>query len=66
MVRQALSGAGGERRIPVFVAFAGANEDLVTGEIEILHTQAATFHQAQAASVHQHGHQPRCVAEATR
>ena len=54
MVRQVLSGRRGERRIPVLVAFAGANEDLVTGEIEILHTQAATFHR----------HQPRCVAEA--
>lgn len=59
MVRQVLSGRGGERRLPILVAFAGANEELVTGEIEILHTQAATFHRAQAASVHQHRHQPR-------
>ena len=38
MVRQVLSGGRGERRIPVLVALAGANEDLVTGEIEILHS----------------------------
>src|SRR5712692_6984673 len=35
----------------VFVSFARSNKDLVLGEINILYSETATFHQAQSSAV---------------
>ena len=41
----------------VFFAFAIADDNLVITEVNILHTQAQTFHEAQSASIENLGHQ---------
>jgi hypothetical protein len=40
--------------MPVFVSFARSNKYLVLGKIDVLDSQAATFHQAQSSAVKQH------------
>jgi hypothetical protein len=40
------------------VALAVADGDLVHGEVNVLHAQAATFEQAQTRTVQKHRHEP--------
>jgi len=37
---------GGQRGGPVFVALAGADDDLVAGEVDVLHSESGAFQQA--------------------
>lgn len=43
MVHKGLSGSSWGRRLPVLVALAAANEELVAGEIEVFDAQTAAF-----------------------
>ena len=48
----------GKRDSAIFVSFSFANDDLFPIEIDVFDSQAASFHEAQARSVHQAAHDP--------
>jgi len=54
---------GWKRRDPILVAFAGANDDLMPPEINVLHAEAGAFEKAQAGAIHEDGHEARSAAE---
>src|SRR5207244_11777060 len=56
---------GRKRRGPVFVAFAGADDDLIAPEIDILHSEPSALQEAQARAVQQDGHETGSGAELT-
>ena len=53
----------GQHGDAVFGALAVADEDFVTGEVEILHAQPQAFHEPQPGAVHQRGHEPLVAGE---
>lgn len=46
-----------QRRQAVLVPFAGAHDDLVLIEVDVLHAQTAALHQSQSRTVEQGGHE---------
>ena len=48
----------GKHRVPIFVPFAGSNNYLITGEIDVFDPQPRTFHQPQTSAVKEHSHEP--------
>ena len=48
----------GQHSDTVFRPLAVADEDFVSGEIDVLDAQTQTFHQSQSRAVHQRGHEP--------
>ena len=54
---------GRKRRGPVLVAFAGADDDLIAPEIDILHSEPSALQEAQARAVQQDGHETGSAAE---
>jgi hypothetical protein len=40
-----------QQRRPVYVALAGADQDLAASEIDVLHPQPQAFHQAHAGPI---------------
>src|SRR5437867_7216204 len=50
---------GGRHRHAVAVALAGAHDDLIGGEVHVLHPEAGTPEQTQPCAVEQDGHEPR-------
>lgn len=48
-----------QHRDPIPVAFAAAHGDLVSGEVDVLDSEAGAFEQAKAGAVQQNRHQPR-------
>ena len=54
---------GRKRRGPVLVALAGADDELVAVEIQVLHPESSALEQAQARAVHQDGHEAGSAAE---
>lgn len=51
-----------EHRPAVFYPLPVAYHDLVAFEVDILEAQAKEFHQAQAGSIHQAGHESRALS----
>jgi hypothetical protein len=49
---------GRQHRHPVLVALAVADDDLVRGEVDVLHAQAAALQQAKSRAVQQERHEP--------
>src|SRR5437762_541853 len=49
--------------VSIFVAFAGTNNDLVTRNIDILHSETAAFPQPQSATVKEQSHYPRSTVD---
>ncbi len=43
----------GQHRDPVFRPLAVANQNLIPGEIDVLHSQAQAFHQSKARAIHE-------------
>src|SRR3972149_12078161 len=56
----------GKHRVAVLVSLASPDYDLVTGEINILDPQPQAFHESEACSIEQHGHDPIRAAEAAK
>ena len=56
---------GRERRDPILVAFAGANDDLVPPEIDVFHPQPSALQESQARTIQQDGHEAGSAAELT-
>ena len=54
---------GGQHRHAVAVALAGAHDDLIGGEVHVLHPEAGTLEQTQPCAVEQDGHEPRRALE---
>ena len=54
---------GGEHRDAVLLSLAVAHEDLVAGEVEILHAKAQRLHDAQAGAVEERRDEARLAAE---
>ena len=48
---------GGEDGDAVFVSFAGSNEDLVVGEVDVLDAEFAALLQAKTGAVEEAGHE---------
>jgi len=55
----------GQHRRAVLVALAAPDSDLVAAEVDVLHTQAAAFEQAQTAAVEQGRHEARFAFHAS-
>ena len=61
---QGLFDGCGQHRVAVFVALPRSDDDLVPRKVDILDSEAATFHQPQSCPVEQHPHQPRRAVQA--
>ena len=46
----------------VVLAFAGADDDLMVAEVNVLYPQAQTFHETQPAAIQDFGHQAGSAA----
>jgi hypothetical protein len=46
-----------KKRYPIATALASSNDDLVSLEVDVLHSQPGTFEEAQPSTVEQTGHQ---------
>jgi len=54
---------GGQHRHAVTIALTGAHDDLIGGEVHVLHSEAGTLEQTQPCAVEQDGHEPRRALE---
>lgn len=63
MCRQGLLDGGREHADAILASLAVADDDLVGGEVDVLHAQAAALEQAEAGPVEQDGHEPAHAAE---
>jgi len=54
---------GGEKRHPVFVALALADDDLIRRELDVLHPQPRAFEKAEPCAVHEKRHELRDFAQ---
>lgn len=63
MIGQALADCFREERDPVFLPFAGSNDDLASIEIDILDAQVRAFEKSQACTVEKCGHELRRTFE---
>ena len=52
-----------EHGAPIVLALPITDRHLPIGTVEILHTQAYTFHETQASPLEQTGHEGRCAVE---
>jgi len=57
-LERALLRRGGKHRVPIFITFAPAHNDLIGGEINIFDSELQTLHQSQAGAVKKHRHEP--------
>lgn len=55
---------GRQHRHSVLIALAGADDDLIAGEVDVLDPEAAALEHAQACSVEQAGHESGWAGEA--
>ena len=65
MSKQLGADDGGQRRDAVLVALTGADDDLLSPEIDVLHAEAGTFEETQAGAVHENRHEAGSTAELT-
>src|SRR5262249_50487168 len=48
----------GKHCVAVLITLTGPGNDLIAGEIDVLDSQPQAFHQSEACSIKQHGHDP--------
>jgi hypothetical protein len=53
----------GKHCVPILVALTSPDYYLVAGKVNVLDPEPQTFHQSQARSIEQHGHEPLSAIE---
>ena len=58
----------GQRKhgVAVLVPLAGSDHDLISSEVDILHSETATLHETKTGAVEQCRHKPGCSIELTQ